>query len=94
MKELQLIDESCEKSIFTSHLRKLLSPCMAYVLQPRLTFLLYDIGMARRLTLALSVAEKRGFSAEIVTDHYTDSESYWRHEQDFSCDMVRQMSAT
>ena len=33
------------------------------------------------------------FSAEIATDHYTDSESYWRHEQDFSCDGVRQMSA-
>ena len=48
--------------------------------------------MARRLTTALSVADKRGFSAEIVTDHYTDSESYWRHEQDISCDMVRQMS--
>ena len=92
MKDLGLIDEDCEKSIFTNHLRKLLSPCAAYVMQPLLTFLLYDIGMARRLTLALSVADKRGFSGEIATDHYTDSESYWRHEQDISCDMVRQMS--
>ena len=92
MKELGLIDEDCEKSIFSSHLRKLLSPCVAYIMQPLLTFLLYDIGMARRLTCALSVAGKHGFSREIVTDHYTDSESYWRHEQDISCDMVRQMS--
>ena len=37
------------------------------------------------------VAEQRGFSAEIATDHYQDSESYWRHEQDIGCDMVRQM---
>ena len=92
MRDLGLIDEACEKSIFTSHLRKLLSPCVAYIMKPELTFLLYDIGMARRLTLALSVAEKRGFSGDIATDHYTDSESYWRHEQDISCDMVRQMS--
>ena len=25
-------------------------------------------------------------------DHYTDSEAYWRHGQDISCDLVRQMA--
>ena len=48
--------------------------------------------MANNTTHHLYVAEERGFSAEIATDHYQDSESYWRHEQDIGCDMVRQMA--
>ena len=27
----------------------------------------------------------------MATDHYTDSASYWEHEQNICCDMVRQM---
>ena len=30
-------------------------------------------------------------SAEVVSDHYVGSESYWRHEQDISQDVVRIM---
>ena len=53
-KELGLVHENCEKSIFTSHLRKLLSPCAAYIMQPLLTFLLYDIGMLCELLMGAS----------------------------------------
>ena len=93
LRERQLLDDKGEASIFTSHLRKLLSSCTAYILQPKLTFLLYDIGLAHRLTCAIHVAEKRGFSTEITTGQYTISASYWRHEQDISCDIVRQMAS-
>ena len=55
IKERRLLQESCETSIFTSHLRKLLSSCTGYMLQPTLTFLLYDIAMAHRLTTAIHV---------------------------------------
>ena len=92
-KERGLLKDASQASIFASHLRKLLSSCTGYMLQPRLTFLLYDIAMAQRLIGAIKVAESRGFSAEVTTGHYTDSETYWRHEQDISCDMVRQMAA-
>ena len=93
MKARGLLDEKAEASTFGSHLRKLLSNCTGYMLQPLLTFLLCDIGMAHRMTCAIHIAEKRKFSADITTDHYTDSASYWRHEQDISCDVVRQMAA-
>ena len=88
----QVLMEGAENSIVTSHMRKLLSSCTGYMLKPRLTFLINDIAMARRLTSAIKVSETRGFSAEVATDHYTDSEAYWRHEQNISCDMVRQMA--
>ena len=93
IKEKGLLGPKSEASIFTSHLRKLLSSNTAYILKPEIAFLLYDIAMANRLTTVIHVAEKRGFSAEVMSDHYTDSESYWRHEQEISCDMVRQMAA-
>ena len=86
-----LMDEA-ENSMVTSHMRKILSPCSGYMLAPELTFLIYDIAMARRLTAAIHVSETKGFSAEVATDHYTDSEAYWRQEQNVSCDMVRQMA--
>lgn len=47
--------DDAEFSVFTSHLRKLLSPCTGYLLQPKLTFLLYDITMARRMVMAINV---------------------------------------
>ena len=37
------------------------------------------------------MAEKQKISAEVVSDHYVGSESYWRHEQDISQDVVRIM---
>ena len=92
MRERGCLQEGAENSIVTSHMRKLLSSCTGYMLQPRLTFLIHDIAMARRLTAAIHVSEQKGFSAEVATDHYTDSEAYWRHEQNISCDMVRQMA--
>ena len=92
LRKRKCLEESAENSIVTSHMRKLISSCTGYMLRPELTFLIHDIAMARRLTKAIKVSEQRNFSAEIATDHYTDSEAYWRHEQDISCDMVRQMA--
>ena len=51
--------EKSEVSIFTSHLRKLLSSCHAYMMNPRLTFLIYDIGMMRRLVGAVHVHKSK-----------------------------------
>ena len=49
------LKDGSETSIITSHLRKLLSSCSSYVLEPQLTFLIYDIAMAHRLTSAIHV---------------------------------------
>ena len=45
---------------------KLLSSCTGYMLQPKLTFLIHDIAVARRLSAAIKVSEARGFSADKV----------------------------
>ena len=38
-----------------------------------------------------NVADRQGVSAEVISDHYVGSESYWRHEQDILSDVVRIM---
>ena len=40
----------------------------------------------------LTLAEQRSLPPDIMTDNQQESESYWRHEQDYLDDVVRQMS--
>ena len=66
---------------------------MAYATNPILTFLLYDIAMARQVSAGLSIAERKNLGADIIQHNKHYSESYWRHEQDINADVVRQMAA-
>ena len=45
----------------------------------------------REVVSICNVADRQGISAEVVSDHYVGSESYWRHEQDILFDVVRIM---
>ena len=54
-------------------------------------FLIYDIAKARQIVAICNVADRQKVSADIISDHYVGSESYWRHEQDILCDVVRIM---
>ena len=79
--------------IRVSVLRKLLSPCLGYAADFKLLFLLFDIFSARRIMGIQKIASVRGVSAEIASQNRADSEAYWRREQDYLCDIVRQMEA-
>ena len=46
---------------------------------------------ARQIVAICNVADRQKVSADIISDHYVGSESYWRHEQDILCDVVRIM---
>ena len=70
-----------------------MSRCINYASNPMLTFLLYDIAMARQISAGLSIAERKGLGADIIESNKHYSESYWRVEQDLNCDVVRQMAA-
>ena len=76
-------------SIRDSFLHKALSRCRACSEDFMLAFLLYDIHKAHQIVSVANVAEKKKLSAEAIADHYVGSESYWRHEQDILCDVVR-----
>ena len=56
-----------------------------------LGFLIYDVAKAKQVVSICNVAERKHISAEVVSDHYVGSESYWRHEQDVLCDVARIM---
>ncbi len=36
----------------------------------------------------ITLAENRGLSPEVLADNRQRSESFWRHEQDYLCDVV------
>ena len=78
-------------NIKRAYLRKCLSRCLAYNNDPLLIFLIYDIYMARSIMSTLTLAEKRGLSPETLADNNQYSSAYWQHEQDYLCDVVRQM---
>ena len=73
-------------------LRKALSPCVGYNMDPKLIFLLHDMALSRSTIATITVAEQRGLSPEVLADNRKQSEAYWRHEQDYLCDIVRQMA--
>ena len=74
-----------------SFIRKLLSRCKAYEQVPALLFYLHDVFFARMLLSTMTVAEQHGVTPDITADSSIQSESYWRHEQDITADIVRQM---
>ena len=87
------VAEEQRVQIRVSVLRKLLSPCLGYAADFKLLFLLFDIFSARRIMGIQKIASVRGVSAEIASQNRADSEAYWRREQDYLCDIVRQMEA-
>ena len=78
-------------NIKTSFLRKCLSLCVAYNTDPLLLFLIYDIAVCRNSMATMTLAEQRKLSPEVLADNRQHSEAFWRHEQDYLCDIVRQM---
>ena len=74
-----------------SFIRKLLSRCRAYEQEPSLAFYLHDCFYARSLLSKFTVADNLGVTADITSDSMVVSESYWRHEQDITADLVRQL---
>ena len=59
-----------------------------------LAFLIYDIQKARQVISICNVANRQTVSAEIISDHYVGSESYWRNEQELRGDAVVQGDST
>ena len=53
-----------------------MSRCINYASNPMLTFLLYDIAMARQISAGLSIAERKGLGADIIESNKHYSESY------------------
>ena len=75
-----------------SFIRKLLSRCRAYEQVPSLLFYLHDRFLAKQLCAKSTVAENRGLTADITGASTVISDSYWRSEQDYTADLVRQMA--
>ena len=80
--------DNANPSIKKSYLIKCSSRITAYASNAPLTFLLHDIAMARQISAALSVAERKNLGADIIEGNKHYSESYWRHEQDINADVV------
>jgi len=75
-----------------SYLRKCMSQCAAYATDFMLLFLISDVATARQTMSKISTAENRGLTPDVLADNKQNSESYWLHEQDILCDVVRQMA--
>ena len=76
----------------TSFIRKLLSRCRAYEQEPHLIFFLYDRFLCKSLFAKSTVADNRGVTADVTGASTVISDSYWRSEQDYTADVVRQMA--
>ena len=49
------------------------------------------VRVSRQLVAAFTIADRQGLSPDVVSDNSVQSESYWRHEIDYTVDMVRTM---
>ena len=47
--------------------------------------------MRRQLMAAFTIADRQGLTPDVVSDNSIHSDSYWRHEIDYTVDMVRYM---
>ncbi len=54
-------------------------------------FLLHDVHMAKSIMQKLAMAEQQNLTPDVLTKGMTNSEAYWRHEQDVLADVVRIM---
>lgn len=75
-----------------SYIRRLLSRCRAYEQKPSLSFYLHDAFFARHLLSKFTVAEKHGLTADVVSHSSVISEAFRRHAQDYTADLVRQLT--
>ncbi|CAK0882662.1 unnamed protein product, partial [Prorocentrum cordatum] len=92
-KDHELVKPSQQPTIKSNFLRKVRSRCRTHgdaEAVPDLAFLLYDMATAQRISASLAIAERQGITPDVVADNSSTSESYWRHEQDILCDVVRQ----
>ena len=74
-----------------SFLRKCQSSCTAYSSSPELVFLIHDIAMARSTVKTIKAADRQNLSPEILAQNRQVSSGYWRLEQCYGADIVRQM---
>ena len=54
-------------------------------------FFLRDIHMSKQIMTKLTMAEQKNITPDVMSSGMTNSESYWRHEQDVLADVVRAM---
>ena len=87
------IGPTSRTSIGYSYMKKLTSPCLSYAQDARLMFLLHDVHFAKQIMTKLTMAETKNITPDVMAAGMTHSESYWRHEQEVTADMVRQMDA-
>ena len=76
----------------TSFIRKLLSRCRGYEQESFLMFYLHDRFLTKTLFAKSTVADNRRTTADITGQSTIISDSYWRAEQAYSADLVRQMA--
>jgi len=87
------IEPASRTSIGYSYMKKLTSPCLSYAQDAKLMFLMHDVHMAKQIMTKLTMAETKNITPDVMAAGMTHSESYWRHEQDVTADIVRQMDA-
>ena len=58
---------------------------------PSIAFFLYDCILARGILSKFTVADSKGVTPDVTADNSVISDSYWRHEQDITADLIRQM---
>ena len=88
--ELGHLSSQNNPSPCVSFLRKALSRLGSYGIDFMLLCLIYDIHLARTIYGVCTQAESLKQAPETVASHLSIFDSYWRHEEDVLCDMVRQ----
>ena len=79
-------------SLKASFNKKILSRCRAYEELPNLTFLWRDLAFAKTVTSKYRNASRHIVAPDVAAASTITSESFWRREQDYTADMVRQMA--
>ena len=74
-----------------SFLRKCQSSCASYMTDVELIFLIHDVAMARSIVATIRQAVKKNLSPEILAQNRQTSSGYWRLEQCYGADIIRQM---
>ena len=85
------LDEGQVTNMKQSFLRKCQSPCVAYMSDAELIFLIHDVAMARSIVATIRQAVKKNLSPEILAQNRQTSSGYWRLEQCYGADIIRQM---
>ena len=79
-------------SIHRGFVAKVQSTIRHYEETPMWAFLLYDMHLTRTSMQAISIADSKGVSPDVIADNQHISASYWANEQDVLAGRVRSLS--